>query len=56
MPVRSSYRSYAGPPLETTSQMAYRPYDNMPRSFLPETKHRNLKAQDHEFVEQVPFP
>ena len=37
---------------ETTNQLCYRGYDAIP-AFAPETKHRVMKAQDHEFIEQM---
>ena len=41
-----------GQRLETTTQLAFRGYDDV-ATFRPETKHRVMKAADHEFVEQM---
>ena len=37
---------------ETTNQLAYQQYKVIP-SFVPETKHRYMKAADHDFTEQM---
>lgn len=38
--------------LETTTQLAFRGYDSV-QAFKPEVKHRIMKADDHDFVEQM---
>ena len=42
----------SGPRRETTNQLAF-PGHNIIPSFAPETKHRYLKAADHEYTEQM---
>ena len=45
--IQLSAGAYKGPKLETSNQFGFRSYSDSPACFLPETKHRNLKAPTH---------
>ena len=52
-----SESTYKGPRLETTNQFRFRapndPGQPLPSMFLPEAKHRIMKNEDHEYIQQM---
>ena len=45
--------SYRGRRLETTTQFGFRQQEELPSMFLPESKHRIMKSDDHEYTQQM---